>query len=78
MAKIKKQLTAGRPKTAVDKANLPEKPLQPKTPHVPKVSTGELPKEVIGSHMGVMLPSVGKPKTLAPRAVKMPPPIPKG
>ncbi len=79
--KVKKQLTAGRPKTAVNKAEGPAQPLKPKAPAAPKVSTNsELPKEIIGSHMGTMMPqvtvpkplNVGKPAPSAPRPRKMP------
>lgn len=74
----KKQLTPGRPKDAVNKANGPSQPLAVKTPKVPKPSTGELPKEVIGSHMGAMMTSVksgpvlGRPAKLPPRPKKVP------
>lgn len=78
--KIPKELNAGRPRSAVDKAMLPEKPLkpeQPKVAHVPKVS-GELPKEVIGSHMGHMAvstkgPAIKGPPSRSPRMRKGPP-----
>lgn len=81
MAKVPKyQLTPGRPKTAVDKANLPVKA---KTPDKPKLPSGsELPKEVIGSHgpslhvekttVGGTPGLVGKPSPKSPRPKRMP------
>lgn len=55
-----KQVKRGRPKKPINDANLPEKPLAPKAPKAPvlqsapKPSTGELPKKIVGSHMGLM------------------------
>lgn len=72
----KTQLSAGRPKTAVDKSNLPETPTM--TP------IGELPKKIIGSHMGFMTtgsdqapkaagPAIPAKPKLPPRPKKAPP-----
>jgi len=54
--------TAGRPRNAENKAEVKT----PKTP-IPKM-TGELPKEIIGSHMGSLHPV----KTVAGPAIKNP------
>lgn len=64
--KVNKQLNAGRPKTAVDKANLPEKETTP-TPQM-----GDHPKQIIGSHMGMMMPVQPKGGPAIPRPPKPP------
>lgn len=73
--KINKQLTAGRPKTAVNKSNIPEQVSR----------SSELPKHILGSHMGLMItggdetpptvkgPALSKPAKLPPRPRKAPP-----
>lgn len=67
----------GRPRKAENKAELPEKPLQPKQATVPKIAS-ELPKEIIGSHMGHYAPTpatgpvIKNPAKLGPRLKKGP------
>jgi hypothetical protein len=65
--KINKQLNVGRPKTAVDKSNLPEKEndINPV-----KTSYGTLPKQMVGSHMGHM--NIMPPKAAGPALPKPP------
>lgn len=67
---INKQLTAGRPRSALNKGDLPE--------------MSGLPKKIMGSHMGMMQsnnegppqvkgPALGKAPKLPPRPRKAPP-----
>lgn len=69
-SKVRKQLSAGRPKKATNEAGLPEKEVAPAVQH-----TGELPKEIIGSHMGQMMVPA-KPK--GPALPRPPKPAPRG